>query len=68
MIDRDLVTVSAVSLLSATEDFDDRLSQTKWGNPEEGDKTTAHFKCILAFVRQRAELVENFLKEQEDSE
>lgn len=68
MIDKDIVTVGKVYLLNATEDFADRLSQAEWTDTEEGDKTNAHFQCILAFVQQHADLVENFLKEQEELE
>lgn len=68
MTDKDLIIVSVSYLLSATEDFADRLSQERWKDVKEGDKTNAHFQSILAFVKQHADLVENFLKEQEELE
>lgn len=68
MTDKDLIIVSVSYLLSATEDFADRLSQAEWSDWGEGDKTSAHFQCILAFVQQHADLVDNFLKEQEELE
>ncbi|EAA0412458.1 hypothetical protein B5H54_16160 [Listeria monocytogenes] len=67
MIDKDLVTVVKVYLLNATEDFADRLSQAEWTNTEEGDKTNAHFQCILAFVQNYTDLIDGFLKDQEES-
>ncbi|MEB5969529.1 hypothetical protein [Enterococcus gallinarum] len=67
MIDKDLVTVGKVYLLNATEDFADRLSQAEWTNTEEGDKTNAHFQCILAFVQNYTDLIDGFLKDQEES-